>query len=226
MKQSMFEKLQCLPLLIGLSVNDLMDIVEKVKFEFNKYPEDFTIVSQGDKCDKLIYILSGELCVSKIDGNQSIYLYEYFNRPSYVIEPQNMWGMRQKYDRSYTFMSEGSTCVIEKKQVNYLMSKYDIIKTNFLNMICNKLQSSTNALTQQMPSNTEEKIIHFLKSNKVGFYGWTEIKAKMQQLANHITDTRLNVSKVLNKWQSKGMIEIRRGGIVIYDDMKLIDKQN
>ena len=40
----MFEKLQELPLLIGLSINELMAILENVKFEFNKYPEGTTVV--------------------------------------------------------------------------------------------------------------------------------------------------------------------------------------
>ena len=41
----MFEKLQELPLLIGLSINELMAILENVKFEFNKYPEGTTVVN-------------------------------------------------------------------------------------------------------------------------------------------------------------------------------------
>jgi len=222
MIQSMFEKLQCLPLLMGLSVAELMEIVEKVKFEFRKHQEGSQIVSQGEKCDKLIYVLSGTLCVSKHDVNHSFQIHEYFNKPLYVIEPQNMWGMSQKFDRTYTFTSEGSTCVVEKKQINYLMSHYDIIKTNFLNMICNMLQRATHLLSCKLPNNPEEKIKQFIKNNKIYFSGQTEIKINMKQLAQLVSDTRLNISKTLNLWQNKGLIQIHRGCIFILDDKKWI----
>lgn len=213
----MFEKLQCLPLLMGLSVDDLMDIVEKVKFEFNKYQDGHLIVAQGDKCDKIIYVLNGNLCTCKHDVNKSFMIYEYFNQEPYIIEPQNLWGMHQRFDRSYSFTSDGSTCIINKRNINYLMSHYDIIKTNFLNMICNKLQYSTESLSNSLPHTTEEKLMFFIKHNKVGYYGQTEIKIKMQQLANIISDTRLNVSNVLNKWKRLGIAEIHRGNIILFD---------
>ena len=217
----MFEKLQGLPLLMGLSVNDLMDIVEKVKFAFNKYSEGDSIVMQGDKCDKIIYVLNGSLCAFKRDDKRSLMIYEYFENTSYIIEPQNLWGMHQNYDRTYSFTTEGSTCIIEKKQINYLMSKYEIIKTNFLSMICNKLQYASNTLSENIPLTTEMRLKRFLRYNKINYSGKTEIKVTMQQLSTLISDTRLNVSKVLNMWHNKGIIEIKRGGITILDDKKL-----
>ena len=50
MRDSMFERLQSLPLLLGLGVHDLMNIVEKVKFGFDKYYDGDIIVYQGDRC--------------------------------------------------------------------------------------------------------------------------------------------------------------------------------
>ena len=62
MSISMFERLQGLPLLMGLSVNELMTIVEEVNFAFDKYYDGDTIVNQGDRCDKIIYVLRGKIC--------------------------------------------------------------------------------------------------------------------------------------------------------------------
>ena len=220
-QQSMFEKLQSLPLLMGLSVDDLMDIVEKVNFEFLKFHDGHAIVTQGEKCDKIIYVLNGTLCTCKHDINRSFMLYETFKKEPYIIEPQNLWGMHQRFDRSYSFVSDGGVCIIEKRHINYLMMHYDIIKTNFLSMICNKLQYATEALTKNLAKSTEEKIILFFKHNKVFFEGKTEIKIKMQQLADIIAETRLNVSKVLNNWKLNGIANINRGNLIIYDDTKI-----
>lgn len=220
-QQSMFEKLQSLPLLMGLSVDNLMDIVEKVNFEFKKFHYGHTFVTQGEKCDKIIYVLNGSLCTSKHDINRSFILNEIFKQEPYIIEPQNLWGMHQRFERSYSFVSDGGICIIEKRHINYMMTHYDIIKTNFLSMICNKLQYATERLAKNIPKSTEEKILLFLKHNKIYFAGKTEIKIKMQQLAYLIADTRLNVSKVLNKWKSVGIADINRGNLIIYDDTKI-----
>ena len=219
----MFEKLQCLPLLMGLSVDDLMDIVEKVKFEFNKFQDGHIIINQGDKCDKIIYVLNGTLCTCKYDLDRHFILYETFKQEPYIIEPQNLWGMHQRFDRSYSFISDGNICILDKRNINFLMTHYDIIKTNFLNMICNKLQYATVSLSNNIPNNTEEKLLLFLKNNKINYSGQTEIKIKMKQLSNLISDTRLNVSKVLNKWGKMGFADIHRGCIKIPNDSLLFN---
>lgn len=223
MSDSMFERLQSLPLLMGLSVHDLVNIVEKVKFAFDKYYDGYTIVNQGDRCDKVVYVLRGELCAFRRDDAKGMHTYEYFLREPYIIEPQNIWGMQQKYERTYSFTSEGSTCCIEKRQLTYLMSKYELVRTNFLSMICNKLQSANAALREGIPTTTAGKMIKFLKNNKIIHNGQTVIKIKMDYLAEQISDTRLNVSKVLNTWQSRGVIELYRGGFRIKDDTVLFE---
>ncbi len=221
MSDSMFERLQSLPLLLGLGVHELMNIVEKVKFGFDKYYDGDTIVCQGDRCDKIVYVLRGELCAFRRDDEKMMHTYEYFIQEPYLIEPQNIWGMQQKYERTYSFTGEGNTCCIEKRQLVYLMSRYEIVRTNFLNMICNKLQYANSTIRDGFPSSTSDKLIKFLRNNKISHHGHTNIKIKMDQLSSLISDTRLNVSRVLNTWESRGVITLYRGGFLVKDDAVL-----
>ena len=218
MSDSMFERLQSLPLLLGLGVHDLMNIVEKVKFAFDKYYDGYTIVNQGDRCDKIVYVLRGELCAFRRDDEKGMHTYEYFTNEPYIIEPQNLWGMHQKYERTYSFTGEGSTCCIEKRQLAYMLSKYEIVRTNFLNMICNKLQYANSLLRAGVPSSASEKLKKFLRNNKISHQGRTTVRIKMSVLADLVSETRLNVSKVLNNWQSRGIISLFRGGFHINND--------
>ena len=218
MKHSMFERLQSLPLLMGLSVNELMNIVEEVNFAFEKFYDGYTFVNQWDKCDKIIYVLNGEICAFRRDDEKDLHIYEYFRKEPYLIEPHNLWGMHQKYERTYSFVSEGSICAIEKKQLNALLSKYEIVKTNFLSLICNRLQTASILMREPFPGNTEDKIRRILQLHKLAFNGKTVVKIKMNQLADVISDTRLNVSKTLNDWESKGLISLQRGCLTIFDD--------
>ena len=221
MMHSMFETLQGLPLLLGLSLNELVEIVEKVKFSFYKYTEGDIIVNQKDRCDKIIYILSGNICAEINEAKSRFSIQEKIYKTPYILEPENMWGRYQQYERTYTFTNDGSICLIDKRQLNYLLSNYEIVKTNYLSMICNKLQYSTSALRSPVPCDTEGKIIQFIKFHKSHFNGSTTIKIKMEILSEYISETRRNVSAVLNKWNQLGLIQLKRGYIYIPNDQLL-----
>ena len=211
----MFEKLQELPLLIGLSINELMAILENVKFEFNKYPEGTTVVNQGDRCDKIVYVLKGELCVDR-RGDDMLFT-EYINDSPFLLEPENLWGMKQKYTHTYSFHTEGNTCSIDKKQLNYLISNYEIVKTNLLSMVCNKLQTANQALLLPISSDLEERVIRYFRNNMLTKTGRKSIRIKMNALADAVDGTRLNISRILNEWQEKKLATLSRGMIEIPD---------
>ena len=42
------------------------------------------------------------------------------------------------------------------------------------------------------------------------------LRIKMEDFARLLDDTRLNVSRVFNKWQSEGLIEMKRKEFVFY----------
>ena len=211
----MFEKLQELPLLIGLSVSELMEILENVKFEFNKYDEGTTIASQGDRCEKVIYILKGEICVDRRGGD--MIFTEYVDKTPFLLEPENLWGMKQKYTHTYSFNTEGNTCSIDKKQLNYLISNYGVMKTNLLSMVCNKLQTANQALQLPISNDLETRVIRYFSNNMLTKTGRKSIRVKMNTLADAVDATRLNISKVLNDWQEKNLVKLGRGMIEIPD---------
>ena len=211
----MFEKLQELPLLIGLSVSELMEILENVKFEFNKYDEGTTIASQGDRGEKVIYILKGEICVDRRGGD--MIFTEYVDKTPFLLEPENLWGMKQKYTHTYSFNTEGNTCSIDKKQLNYLISNYGVMKTNLLSMVCNKLQTANQALQLPISNDLETRVIRYFSNNMLTKTGRKSIRVKMNTLADAVDATRLNISKVLNDWQEKNLVKLGRGMIEIPD---------
>ena len=67
----------------------------------------------------------------------------------------------------------------------------------------------------------EEKIKAVIASFCLFPDGEKDVRIKMSDLADLIDETRLNVSNVLNKWNEKGMIELRRYGFKIKDFQSL-----
>ena len=51
---------------------------------------------------------------------------------------------------------------------------------------------------------------------------WKILKIKMEELAQVVNDTRMGVSRALNSMQEKGLLELRRGEIMIPDAEKLL----
>lgn len=211
----MFERLQSLPLLMGLSVSELVKIVERVKFDFHKHNEGSVLASQGDRCSHIHFLLGGTLCVDYRDPQRNMLISEYIEDLSFAIELHNLWGVRQYYDRTYVFATEGNTCSLDKRQMGLLVSEFEIVKTNVLSTICNRLQSTTNRLRQPIPTTIEERILRYLSNFFLTPSGKKIVRVKMETLADAIDTPRINVSKVLNQWEDDQLIEIKRGSFVI-----------
>lgn len=59
--ETMFDTLLQLPLFQGLCHEDFTNILEKVKLHFTKHKAGDVIVKSGTPCDKLIFLLKGEI---------------------------------------------------------------------------------------------------------------------------------------------------------------------
>ena len=75
--------------------------------------------------------------------------------------------------------------------------------------------------TETVPMGVDGKICKLVRDMCKVPYGQKTIKMKMEDLAECIQETRLNVSKVLNVWSDKGLIELKRSGWSIDDIREL-----
>ena len=211
----MFERLQELPLLMGLSKRELMSIVERIDFDFRKHEEGTVLAARGDRADRALFVLGGTVVAELNEAERGFLLTEWIGDGPTVIEPQNLWGLKQHFTRSYSLESEGSTCSISKAQLSWLISNYEIVKTNILSLVCNNLQISTRLMREQWPDNTEKRMFYVLSRFCLTQTGHKRLHIKMQTLANLTGDARLSVSQVLNDWQRRGFATITRGVVDI-----------
>ena len=217
----MFEKLQELPLLMGLSKRELMTIVERIDFDFRKHAEGTVLAARDERADRAFFVLSGTVVAELNEAERGFLLTEWMGGGTIVIEPQNLWGLKQKFARTYSLETEGSTCSISKAQLSWLISNYEIVKTNVLSLVCNQLQTSTRLLREPWPGSTEERIRYVLSRYCLTRTGHKCVRIKMQTLAHLTGDARLSVSQVLNDWQQRGLAAIRRGVVDIPEFGKL-----
>lgn len=221
MEQTMFEKLQQLPLFTALTKHELMSIVEKAKFHFAKHAEGSTIATQNEPCERIVYVLSGTVLTERHDDSLKIILSEHIDRQPMLLELHSTWGMSHRFERTYTFGSAGSTCSIDKHTICEIVSEYDNVRINMLNLLCTRVQQSIAVTRQPLATAVGQRFLRFVLAQSAVPYGRKTLYAKMQDVARHIDVTRLNLSAALHQWQDQGLVEIRRNAVHIPDIARL-----
>jgi CRP-like cAMP-binding protein len=97
---------------------------------------------------------------------------------------------------------------------------------NFLNMISQRAQQKSSQIWSQRPLTLPEKIVEFLSVRVDNPNGQKILQIKMEDLASIIGETRINVSRTLNSFRERGIIELRRKEIIIPSFRKFIEATN
>ena len=211
---TMFDTILQLPLFQGLTQEDFTNIVGKVKLHFTKHKPGEILAQAGETCDRLLFILKGEMSVRTSASDASYIFTEYLQGPC-LIEPQSLFGMNTCYASTYTTQNETHAVCISKSFVLNELFKYDIFRLNYLNIVSNRAQIFYNRLWATAPEDTEERISRFILQHAERPQGRKELKIKMEVLAHNVNETRLAISKALNTMQEKGIVELHRGEVVV-----------
>ena len=220
MGYTMFETLLQLPLFQGMSRTELSEVIEKVKFHFQKFGAQDRLFTQGEMCDDLVFLLNGQLSAETVAPCGTFSLEEIVEGPA-IIEPYSLFGMQPCYKATYTSVDEVSLLTISKPYIYSVLDKYEVFRMNFFNLLCSKTEYLYRRIWSIDAQQLEGRIIYFIRSICTTLHGRKTLKVKMEDLAELLDDTRLNVSNVLNKWQEEGVIEMRRKEFVFHDIEKL-----
>lgn len=210
----MYDTLLQLPLFQGLCKDDFTSILEKVKFHFRNYNTNEVIVEQGDVCNRLIFLLDGEIASSIADQSHDFRLSEAF-RPPFVIEPYSLFGLQTRYIATYRAKSPVKVLSIDKSFVLADLNKYEIFRLNFLNMLSVKVQTIGQKLWSSHIGTLEEKFVNFLLLRCTNPKGEKVLYIGMEELAYLINETRINVSRLLNDLQRRELVQLKRKEIFI-----------
>ena len=216
MESSMYNRLLSLPLFTGMTTGELTQMLAHIHMEFKQYEAGEVIVAQDDRCNKLIYVLKGKVRAEFIDHERHFVLQEFIDNP-FVIEPYNMHGMVQRYEHTYMTEERTDTVMISKQEFHAIMLNYKIPRMNAMNLLCAKVQKTERLLREGEPNTIGEKIVLFIKRYAVTYKGTKLLQIKMEDLAVHIQETRINVSNVLKEWKQQGLISQSRGTIIFFD---------
>lgn len=203
-----------LPLFLGMSRGDIADIVAHTKFGFAKFGRGKTVINEGDVCDSIYILISGEINVQNHADDYSYSVTESLEAPA-IIQPERIFGLIQRYSISITANRACSFIRLQKAEVLRLSEQYEIFRLNLLNIISTQGQRISRLPWHPQPHDIHTKLIRFFFSRCQRPTGSKTFSIKMETLAHEISESRLNVSRELNRLHNEGLISITRGIIFI-----------
>lgn len=220
METTMYDNLLLLPLFQGLSKNDFTTILEKVRFHFLTYQEGEIFIRQGETCQQLCFLLNGTTVARTTVDEPAYTLSETFDAPT-IIEPQSLFGMQPKYTATYQAKTQVKILTIDKSYIFSELNKHEIFRLNFLNILSNRAQTAQQKLWNARVGTLNEKLVHFITLRSQHPGGEKTLQITMEDWANLIDETRINLSRLLNELQGKGLVQLKRKEFFIPDFEKL-----
>lgn len=158
---SMYEILMELPLFKGVSFDRLSEIVGHTKFHFLKYSNGQSIVSAGDPCTHIKFVISGAVRLSTVNTDGRMRVEQTVSAPD-VIAPDFLFGRFTHYPCSATAI--GATGVLQIAKLDYLkiLHSDDVFLINFLNTLSINAQKSVIGVLALTNGSLEERIAFWI----------------------------------------------------------------
>ncbi len=216
------ERLLELPLFQGMSRNDIKQVVTSTRFKHISYAEGKVIVSEGDICDRLLFLIDGIIDATGRADDNGYSITERLYAPG-ILQPERIFGLTQRFTR--TFMAAGNCRFISLDKIDALAlaDSYEIFRLNLLNIVCTKSQRLTRYPWRIQPKDIRSKIVRFIEARSLRPAGEKTMTITMERLGLELGESRLNVSRELNAMDNEGAISLRRGRIHIAALERLIN---
>ena len=209
-----YDQLQQFTLFQGLSRSELLQMAGNTKFGFVKLPARQTVVSEGDACNTLYFLISGRLTVTTASDDGAYRLEEQLQAP-WVLQPEALFGASTRYTLSVRTLTEAHFISLSKDEVLRLLDDFLIIRLNLLNLLATQAQRHAHRPWRGCPQSLQDRIVRFLLDHAVYPAGPKMLFILMERLARELNDSRLDVSRALNAMQQRGLLRLHRGRIEV-----------
>ena len=199
------DQLLMLPLFQGMSRSDIENVVAHTRLGFAKYGKNRVVIGEGDTCTNLCFLMQGEMesVMSADDGSYTVF--ETLKAPS-MIQPERLFGMEQRYTKTFRAATDCGMVCIGKSGVARLMADFGIFRINMLNILCTNAQRQSHLQWRKTPADIRGKIFAFVESRCQTPAGHKTVKIKMDTLAAMIGESRINVSRTLAALEEDGVL--------------------
>lgn len=210
----MYDTLLQLPLFQGLGRNDLTHILSKVKFHFQTYKPGEKIIRKGDLCQRLDFLLSGDI-MAESDYEGGMFVFGEVHPAPCLLEPASMFGLHQRFMYTYTTLTNVAMLSIDKAYLSAELNNYETFRINYINILSNLPRRLYERVRTIPYGSTEQRIVRFLFCLSDLPYGEKILRIKMEDMALLLSSTRNRISQALNEMQNRQLIHLQRMGFKV-----------
>lgn len=210
----LFDQLLRFPLFLGMSRDDLSQIAGHTKLDFLKEPAHSVLYRSDTTCTHLCFLLSGTVTSETRSDDGSYSLTEQMSAPV-ILQPEALFGYQQRYTHTFKSLTPVALLRIDRSEVVRLSETFLIFRINMLNLLATQTQKLLHQPWRRCPQSLEERIIRFIAQRCILPAGPKTVRILMTQLAAEVGDSRLDVSRALNRLQGEGLLTLHRGRIEV-----------
>ncbi len=221
METRMYQVMTSIPLFVGMSAQDLIQVLDREHLTEENLSPNEVFVHQGEPCRQLYALVSGTMLVSTQSADARLTVEETIQGPL-MLEPDSLYGIGRHWRSTYVCQSECQLMAIRKDSVARLIAGYETFRINMLNTL--STLSTRRALQPwALPvDTTPHRLLQLLAS--LAAYGRSPrrvYRTNMQSLGEYLGITRSLVGRLLHDLQDDQLLTFSRNTIEIQDIEKI-----
>ena len=209
-----YDRLLQFPLFQGMSRDDLEIVAGHTRFGFQKVTAGRQIIHVGDPCTHLYFLINGTLKIETFSDDRRYSVTEQMSSP-YILQQEGIFGYYQRYTHNFYALTDVNFLTLDKEEVVRLTEDFLVFRLNLMNHLATQSQKLIQSQWRRSPQSLRERIVRFLFQHTLYPAGPKTFHILMERLAEEVNDSRLDVSRVLNRMQADGLLELHRGRIEI-----------
>ena len=209
-----YDRLLQFPLFQGMSRDDLEIVAGHTRFGFQKVTAGRQIIHAGDPCTHLYFLINGTLKIETYSDDSRYSVIEQMSSP-YILQQESVFGYYQRYTHNFYALTDANFLTLDKEEVVRLSEDFLVFRLNLMNHLATQSQKLIQMQWRRSPLSLRERIVRFFFQHTLYPAGPKTFHILMERLAEEVNDSRLNVSRALNRMQETGILELHRGRIEI-----------
>ena len=172
------------------------------------------VIHAGEPCTHLYFLINGSLKVESFSDDGRYSVVEQMSSP-YILQQESIFGYYQRYTHNFYALTDVNFLMLDKEEVVRLSEDFLVFRLNLMNHLATQAQKLIQAQWRRSPQSLQERVVRFFFLHTLYPAGPKTFHILMERLAEEVNDSRLNVSRVLNRLQTMGLLELHRGRIEI-----------
>ena len=220
MQDSVFVRLQLLPLFQGISKEELLRMLERAKFNFVTAEPGEILFECGAAATQLVYILSGNVTATRL-YSEGLQVVEEFETPM-LFQPECLFGPNPTWRHTLVATTDVQMLLISKQDtLNHLLD-FLTFRLALLNYLCGVTDKEQVFLILPTATTLSGRIIEYLSRRVTTMSGKKTFKVGMKSFATRLSTSRLAISKCLNDLERAGVLSLGRETITVNDFKQLL----